>query len=263
MALQHLSPRTWLFTLRGVVYLVAALACLGTMQGSWADAPEAQLAAVTPGNVVLLHGLVRRPASMRKLEETLTAAGYHTCNIGYPSRKLTIEELTVQHVIPAITACFGEDAGPLDFVTHSMGGIIVRQLAATRPETAIHRVVMLSPPNQGSEIADKLGGWSLFRRINGPAGNQLGTGPTQLPHTLGPASFELGVITGNRSINWILSLLIPGRDDGKVSIENAKLAGMRDFLIVRSPHPFIMKNRVARAQVLYFLEHGSFRKGSG
>jgi len=121
-------------------------------------------------------------------------------------------------------------------------------------------VVMLSPPNQGSEVVDKLGGWCLFKAINGPAGAQLGTAATQIPRSLGRARFELGVITGSRSINLILSTLIPGEDDGKVSIENAKLEGMSDFVVVPTSHPFIMKNRAASAQVLFFLEHGSFHK---
>ena len=232
---------------------------------SWAsvDTPlhvDQEARSAQPRKVVLLHGLVRNPGSMQKLAKTLAAAGHRTCNVAYPSRRYTIEELTLTHVRPAITACFGTDPGPLDFVTHSLGGIIVRQLAATGDSITIGRVVMLSPPNQGSQIVDKLGHWGLFKLINGPAGNQLGTDPAQLPHTLGPAGFELGVITGNRSINWILSLLIPGDDDGKVSIENAKLEGMRDFLVVPSTHTFIMKSRAVQAQVLHFLAHGCFQE---
>jgi triacylglycerol lipase len=223
--------------------------------------PAEALAKSPPRNVVLLHGLVRSPRSMQKLANTLARAGHRTCNVAYPSREHSIEVLTAAHVLPAITACFGTEAGPIDFVTHSLGGIIVRQLAATDDSLVIGRVVMLAPPNRGSEIADKLGQWRLYKFLNGPAGNQLGTAPTQLPRALGPAEFELGVIAGNRSINWILSLLIPGEDDGKVSVENAKLAGMRDFLVVPSSHPFIMRNRIVQVQVAHFLAYGSFSRG--
>jgi hypothetical protein len=117
---------------------------------------------------------------------------------------------------------------------------------------------MLAPPNQGSEVVDRLGSWRVFTFINGPAGSELGTGATSTPNRLGPATFSLGVIAGNRSINWINSWLIPGPDDGKVSLERAKLAGMTDYVVVATTHPFIMRKRVVIAQTLDFLREGKF-----
>jgi triacylglycerol lipase len=70
----------------------------------------------------------------------------------------------------------------------------------------------------------------FFKSINGPAGKQLGTGENSICRALGKVKFELGIITGDGSINWINSLIIPGKDDGKVSIESAKVEGMTDFL---------------------------------
>src|ERR1035437_545512 len=99
---------------------------------------------------------------------------------------------------------------------------------------------MLAPPNQGSEVVDKLGRLSLFRWINGPAGQQLGTSGNSLPNQLPVPPVEVGVIAGTRSINWFLSALIPGPDDGKVSVERTKLAGMADFAAVDTTHTFIM-----------------------
>ena len=117
---------------------------------------------------------------------------------------------------------------------------------------------MLSPPNQGSEVIDKLSDAPGFTAIHGPAGIQLGTQEGDIPSQLGPANFDVGIITGNRSINLFLSMMIPGPDDGKVSIERAKLEGMADFLVVPHSHPFIMKRKLVIRQVLYFLEHGRF-----
>ncbi|MBU3916540.1 alpha/beta hydrolase, partial [bacterium] len=122
------------------------------------------------------------------------------------------------------------------------------------------RVVMLSPPNQGSEVIDKLGSAPGFFWFNGPAGQQLGTGMDSIPLKLGKVDFKLGVITGNKSINLILSLLIPGDDDGKVSIENAKVAGMSDFLVLPHSHPFIMNSDDVIHQTKYFLKYGSFKR---
>lgn len=211
------------------------------------------------GNVVLLHGLARTAGSMHSMEKHLRKAGFNVCNIDYPSRKHPIEKLTSEFVVPAIQQCFGGWLTPVHFVTHSLGGIIVRQLAAEHQQIKIGRVVMLSPPNQGSEVVDKLGTWGLFEWINGPAGKQLSTTEESVPNQLGPASFELGIITGNRSINLILSTLIPGPDDGKVSIKNARLDGMQDFLVVEQTHPFIMANDTVQSQTLYFLKNGNFQ----
>lgn len=211
------------------------------------------------GNVVLLHGLARTAGSMSSMEKQLSNAGYQVCNIDYPSRKHPIANLTSEFVIPEIQQCVGDSAATIHFVTHSLGGIIVRQIAAEYEQINIGRVVMLSPPNQGSEVVDKLGTWGLFEWINGPAGKQLGTTEDAIPNQLGPATFELGIITGNRSINLILSTLIPGPDDGKVSIENARLDGMADFLVVEQAHPFIMGNDSVQSQTIHFLKHGHFQ----
>ncbi len=209
-------------------------------------------------NVVLLHGLARSADSMNKLQKRLDSAGYNTCNVSYPSRHYSVEVLAAEFVLPAIESCFSQPQGRVHFVTHSMGGIIVRQLSASGVAIEIGRVVMLAPPNAGSEVVDKLGDWSLFRLINGPAGSQLGTASDALPAALGPARFELGIVTGSRTINFFLSTLIAGEDDGKVSIENAKLEGMTDFIVVPVSHPFIMKDTAVGKQVVHFLQHGKF-----
>lgn len=139
-----------------------------------------------------------------------------------------------------------------------MGGIIVRYLANKELVSRIGRVVMLSPPNQGSEVVDVLGDTWLFEWINGPAGRVLGTGKDSLPLQLGPAKFELGIIIGIKSINLINSAMIDGADDGKVSVENAKLEGMQDFLILPVTHPFIMKDETVIRQTIHFLNFGRF-----
>lgn len=223
------------------------------------------LAAVVPaasiaetGTVVLLHGLARTSDSMAKMSRSLEAAGYHVCNVSYPSREHSIEVLTKDFVLPAVRACVTDQADEVHFVTHSLGGIVVRQLAKSAPDLRIGRVVMLSPPNHGSQVVDTLGDLALFQWINGPAGLELGTGQDSVPQSLGPPTFQVGIITGDQTINLILSLLIPGPDDGKVSIESAKLDGMAGFCVIPASHPFIMKDRLAIEQTLIFLAEGAF-----
>ena len=76
--------------------------------------------------VVLLHGLVRSPKSMVKLERALAEEGYDVFNIGYPSRQGSVVELA-QGVRKEIEDRV-DASKPMHFVTHSMGGILVRQL---------------------------------------------------------------------------------------------------------------------------------------
>ncbi len=216
-------------------------------------------AAASRGQVVLLHGLARSAASMAPLAEYLERQGYLTCNLAYPSTEYSIETLAAEHVMPAIRRCFPDAEQPLYFVSHSLGGIITRQLAAGfSDQLRFARVVMLAPPNHGSEVVDVLGGWWLFGKINGPAGAQLGTGESSLPRQLGGASFELGVIAGDVSVNLLLSLMIKGADDGKVSLDSARLDGMRDFIVLPYSHPFIMKREVVWQQVDHFFQYGEF-----
>lgn len=233
-----------------------------TLTSLMAIQAQANTAIPSAEPVVLLHGLARSASSMTSLSKALLAAGHSVCNIAYPSRKHSVEVLARDFVMPEITRCFPHQSEKINFVTHSMGGIIVRQLAATGALPNMGRVIMISPPNQGSEVVDALDRFWLFRNIGGPAGETLGTGEKSITQKLGSATFELGVITGTRSVNPFLSLLLPGEDDGKVAVSSARLDGMRDFITIPSSHPFIIKNTHAIQQALHFLEHGSFQKKS-
>jgi len=210
--------------------------------------------------VILLHGLARSRSSLEKMEIALKKTGYSVVNVDYPSRHYAIEILSRQYVSQAVEQCHSTSANQIHFVTHSMGGILVRYYLAHNQLNILGRVVMLSPPNKGSEIVDKLADFPGFYAFNGPAGQQLETTETSLPNQLKPIDYPVGIITGNRSINLILSLLIPGDDDGKVSIENAKLAGMTDFLVVPHTHPMIMRSNLVIRQTMHFLQQEIFQK---
>jgi hypothetical protein len=199
---------------------------------------------------------------MNKIQSAFTAEGYATCNIDYPSTRHPIASLASLHIMPKLRECIEGKNTRIHFVTHSLGGILARYLAKHAFIEHLGRAVMLSPPNQGSEVVDALGEAWVFEYINGPAGKELGTDINSMPLMLGPVDFEVGIITGSRSINPILSLLIDGRDDGKVSIERAKLQGMRDFLVLPATHTFIMRNAQAIDQSLHFIRYGSFKPNS-
>jgi triacylglycerol lipase len=210
-------------------------------------------------NVILLHGLCRTSRSMTKIERVLTQVGYTVHNVDYPSRTAHIQKLADDAIRKAVADCREDGATKIDFVTHSMGGILVRSYLSRHSVPDLGRVVMLAPPNQGSEVVDKLGGWFFFKWINGPAGNELGTDKNSTPNQLGPANYPLGIIAGDRSINWINSLaMIPGPDDGKVSVKRAQIAGMSDFKVIHTTHPFIARNNEVIRQTMAFLQTGKF-----
>lgn len=212
--------------------------------------------------VILLHGLTKSSGSMEKLEKALIYNGYKVANIDYPSRLHSIDKLAEISISQGINTCNGMKTSGINFVTHSLGGILVRQYYSKHRTSGLKRVVMLGPPNKGSEVVDKLKNVPGFELINGPAGFQLGTNDDSVPVKLGRVDFELGVIAGTRTINFILSTLIPGTDDGKVSVESTKVEGMSRFLMLPVSHPFIMKDNKAIEQTVHFLRHGSFASKS-
>ncbi len=210
--------------------------------------------------VILLHGLARTSSSMHTLETRLSKEGYIVNNIDYPSRNFSVEKLADIAIKEGIGLCRKKSTTRISFVTHSLGGILVRQYLKDHKLRDIGRVVMLGPPNQGSEVVDNLKNVPGFELINGPAGQQLGTKASDVPKSLGPVDFELGVIAGTQSINLLLSTLLPNPDDGKVSVESTKVKGMKDFIALPTTHPFMMKNEEVIKQIIQFLKHGKFIK---
>ena len=208
--------------------------------------------------VILLHGLIRSSASMEPLEEALTKVHYRVANIDYPSREQPIEALAEIAVSDGLEACRKLEAHPINFVTHSLGGILVRQYYSRHATEGLGRVVMLGPPNQGSELVDKLSDLPGYEFVNGPAGMQLGNDKGSVPNHLGPVNFELGVIAGTDSFNPFLSSLLPNPDDGKVSLERTKVDGMCSFIALPVTHTFMMRNEQVIGEVIHFLRTGRF-----
>ncbi len=214
--------------------------------------------------VMLIHGMGRTARSMNNLAKALENQGYRTLNLVYSSRKKTVEQIVADEFQRGLEICQSGKPRAIHFVSHSLGGIIVRAAFQVEIPENLGKVVMLSPPNQGSEVTDRLKNRYFYRFIFGKAGQQLGTDKKSLPLQLGPATYPVGIITGNRYslFDYSFSKLIPGKDDGKVSIQRAKLEGMKDFLIVNESHPFIMNSSFVIDQVLFFLDQGTFNHKS-
>ncbi len=206
-------------------------------------------------DVVLLHGLGRTHLSLLLPRMRLRSRGFRPVNIRYPSRALPIEELArfVENRLPR------ETDRRVHFLTHSLGGILVRYMLGRKRPANLGRVVMLAPPNQGSQLAGRMKQNPLWLRAAGPTARQLGADADSVPKQLGPVDFELGVIAGNRPLSP-LAHLIDGENDGIVAVDEARVEGMADFLVVPRGHTFIMNDRAVLDQAIHFFRHGAFAR---
>jgi len=210
--------------------------------------------------VIVLHGLGRTKWSMYMMERSLRDEGYRVWNESYPSTDEPIEVLAENHLSKGLAYCDEMNTSAVHFVTHSMGGIMLRQYFQIHSAPQNARAVLLAAPNKGSEIVDLLKEYWVFSASTGPAGKQLGTEETSLPNQLAPIDMHIGVIAGASTSDPWFSGFIQGEDDGKVSVESAKLHEMDDLLVVDSGHTFIMNNTFVIAQTILFLKHGIFHQ---
>ena len=220
----------------------------------------------TPGEpthcVVLLHGIGGFALLLKSMELSLEKQGYFVANVTYPSLADPIESLAAGAVEEGLGKCAAQGLSRIHFVTHSMGGILVRQYLSQKPIGGLERVVMLAPPNQGSRFADYVGDSPLGKVYEPDALAQLGTGEASVPRRLEAPDFELGVIAGTRN----LRKLIPGApsepSDGVVTIEETKAPGMKDFLLAPATHTTIVWNAEVQRQTAHFLRNGRFDHSS-
>lgn len=208
--------------------------------------------------VVLIHGVNRSWRAMRPLAEALQRDGYTTVNVDYPSRAGTVDVIAPMAVDNGLAGCRGSGAQHIHFVTHSIGGILLRYAHRDAAIAELGRVVMIAPPNQGSEIVDKTRNFPGAGLVGGDALLELGTDAGSIPAQLPAVDFELGVIAGTGTMNPWMSAMLPNPDDGKVSVARTRVDGMRDFLIVDDNHHYIVEDELVIRNTLAFLRSGAF-----
>jgi rhomboid family GlyGly-CTERM serine protease len=249
----------WLKSVRictcGIIISFAIFSCASSLHGhSEMQPPQGRKACV-----ILLHGLCRSSLSMEFIERALKQSGYAVLNLDYASTRKSITDIALDDTAKAVSTCRRLGYERIHFVTHSMGGIVVRRYLQDHQLPEGSRIVMLAPPNQGSELMDwAVASFPRLSRLAGPGASQLRTGDQTLLAQLNPVSAEIGIIIGSTSWNPYFSNMLPGKDDGKVTVEGAKLAEMTDFLVAQCNHTTILLTPMIQRQVVSFLELGRF-----
>jgi pimeloyl-ACP methyl ester carboxylesterase len=212
-------------------------------------------------SVVLLHGIAKNKSDMRSIEKFLSKEGYEIFNIAYPSRKKDLNGIAVYLHDNYLNDEFWANASEVHIVTHSMGGLVARRyldvFKDNIPEGKIGRVVMLAPPNGGSEVADTIHNMPAYKWFYGPAGEELTTEAQS--NNASDVYYDLGIIAGTKEWTYpVAAFVIPGESDGRVSVEKTKIEGMKDHVSVHATHTFIMNKDEVHQQILHFLKNGVF-----
>ena len=199
--------------------------------------------------VVLLHGLWRSVWAMDGVAEYLHGEGFETLNVPYASFRKPLDE-----IIEDVAAEIGKSEKTTHFVTHSMGGIVVRLLADRFPELVTGKIAMLAPPNQGSEIIDWLSDSFVGRWALGPGGMAMSTQKTPLEIPGFKLGNEVMVIMGESNPMPLFRFLLDEENDGIVSVEKGKVEGMSKFRVRPGDHTFIMGRPEIQVEVGEFLK---------
>lgn len=211
--------------------------------------------------VILLHALGRSCQSMSSMAHSLVKSNYIVVNQPYPTTRKPIEILAKQNVSEMVNECQKYKPKKIHFVTHSVGGVVLRAYLQNSKLANIGRIVMLAPPNHGSQLADLLQHNIIFQIITGPTGQELTTSKTSIPNILNQVTrFEIGIIAGNFSFNPFMKMIFHDENDGKVSVSSTRMKGMKDFLVLPVSHTFMTQNKLVIKEVSYFLENGKFNK---
>lgn len=207
--------------------------------------------------VLLVHGITRSSKSMAAYRPPLEKAGFQVFPFDYPSTRVDLET-AADYLHQVIESLDGIER--LHIVAHSMGGVVTRTYRAKHHDERLNRLVLVGSPQKGAELADLMRGKAnlVFKTIFGPAGQQLVTDSNGFLKKLPTPDIEFAVIAGGHPPNGF-NPLIPGDDDGIVSLESTRLSGAADFLFVESLHLALNRNDATHAATVRFLQSGRLR----
>ena len=215
---------------------------------------------VIPDNkevVVLLHGLGRNVTSMWLLASRLEDAGYYVHRVGYSSLDQKPDDI-LKDISLQINQCCQKHNQSVHFVGHSLGGLMVRAYLQNNKIDRLGKVVLLGTPNKGSEMADYFSNSCLIDLV-GPTAKALGTDNNGFAQSLKLPYYPVGIIAGEMNCN-LNNPVIPGKDDGLVSIEATKVDGVTDFIIIKTGHSMMRYNSEVAEQTIEFIKYGQFKE---
>jgi pimeloyl-ACP methyl ester carboxylesterase len=206
--------------------------------------------------VVLLHGIFRSSKAMKRVQDRLEQDGYLVVPFDYPSTRVDIAASAkmLGDVVKSL-----EGVEKISFVTHSMGGLVVRSWLGGGGDSRVRCLVMMGTPNKGAEVADILRDWHLYRLILGPAGQQLVAHESGTIAKLPVPKIPFAVVAGGKGDDEGYNPLIPGDDDGLVAVSSARLEGAEDSMTLPVLHSFLPFNAEVIDAVSRYLKTGAFR----
>lgn len=207
--------------------------------------------------IILLHGINGSSSELANIEAYLVSQDESVENIDYPSTEYPIEVLVSDYVGPMLEQ-FAREVDTVHFACHSMGNIVLRYYLKDHPDYPYGRIVMMGPPNQGSQLTDTFKKWKYYKKRYGPAGDQIGTDVEDLLNLSKQLPRDVGIIAGTKTMFFLYSWIIPGKDDGKVSHSSMKSPGYRAFVTVPYHHDEMTYKEDLAELILNYIKNGEF-----
>jgi len=202
--------------------------------------------------VLLVHGLWMPPLAMRHFAAGLRALGYTAGILGYRS--------IIGSTGAAVDAvCERLRGGPATHIVgHSLGGLMALEALRADPSLPVARMVCLGTPLCGSGAAKVLSRHALTALYLGRSAALLRTGCQVLP-----AGIEVGMVAGRRPRGLgALVARFDGVHDGTVGLEETRVPGLADHVVIDASHSGLLFSDEAVRQAAGFLAQGRFPRSA-
>lgn len=208
--------------------------------------------------VWLLHGIAGSKIEMTRLDFALGQEGFDAQIYAYPSLQVDVDSVSKM----LIRQVLSDRHDTVSFVTHSMGALVVRSmykhLKKVKRFPFIYRIVMIAPPNKGSDVADFFVQFPLILKIAGPNVKNLTTDPKVGAAKYPVPDAEIGLIAGGTGVGKGYNILLDKDNDGLVKADQTVLGVEKDIVFVKDTHVGLLFNKEVVDQTILFLREGKF-----
>ena len=217
--------------------------------------------------VIVFHGIYGKAKTLNAITDTLEKEGYSGINIQYPTTEDTVEEITEKYIAPNVDSVVktveeenilrrkqGLPEIKINFIVHSMGTGVLRYYLKTHELNNLGKVVFISPPSHGSQLSDNPIS-DIIKDTLGEAVKQFKTSSDSFVNSLGEPDYQCYVMIGNKSSNFLYSILIPGIDDGMVPFKTSRLNNCNYKVIENATHTTILKDQRTLNEIVDYLKN--------